>query len=1443
MGSSPNPLRLLAGLAVLATSATMPMAWGQEAQSSETRVVRAYFDDPLVAANAVISLEALESEYEKGYIVLRATEADIEAVRRAGMRVVDDDDYLSVALPSELPTKVVQGTISGFPCYRTVEETYASAQAIVDTYPELATWTVAGKSWKKERNASNGYDLMVLRLTNSATSGTKPALFITTAVHAREYATAELSTRFAEGLAESYETDADVRWLLDHQEVHIMLQANPDGRKRAEQGLWWRKNYNTNHCPDTTPGVDLNRNFPFKWGVTGSSTDQCSNVYRGSSAGSEPETQAIEDRLTTLFPDARGPEDDDPAPADKSGLFLDIHSHGRLILWPWGHTHDIPPNGAALQTLGRKLAFFNNHTPKQSIGLYPTSGTTADHAYGALGVAGFIYELGTQFFETCSYFNDTLLEDNLESLLYAFKATRTPYVIPSGPDVLGATLGGGASTTGVTAGTTVTLSGTFDDTRYRNNNGTEGSQNIAAGEYYVDTPPWATDATATAMAAADGTFDSTSEAATASVDTTGWTAGRHTLFVRAKDADDNWGAVSAVFLFIGAAPPAVPAAPTLTVGTEQLAASWTEPAGNGSPVTSYRLRYKPANRHFDWSTVDAGTAREFAITNLKGNRLVDVQVRAVNAIGSSAWSNAATASPDPNRAPEPVGTLADLTLQVVSGPSSVTVVDAFNDPEGDTLVYDASSSSPLVASATASGSEVIVTPVAGGMARITVTATDVGGSNTAAQQQIAVTVLGVPSVSISTERLTVNEGANEPYTVVLGAQPTGPVTVAARPPSGTDVSVLPDSLEFTALTWDTAQTVTVFAAEDGDTDSDAAVTVSHEVSGANYDSVMARSVEVTIVENDTPTLSVEDAEASEGSGAMTFGVELSLASSSEVTVDYATSDHSGSNAATSGSDYTATAGTLTFAAGSAQAHEIRVPVLDDDDDESEQERFTFTLASAANAVLAGGGSTLAARGTILDNDHPEVEVTFGASSYEAEEGSSVEVTVHLDRDPERMVEVPLEATHHGGATTADYTGIPSFVTFSSGKTEEAITVRATSDSDDDDGEAVVLRFGSLPARVTGSGATTVAIMDVDDGSDGLGGGGGGGGAPPPPDGDDDGDNQPPPPPLPEVSVVAAEASETRGAVVFDVRLSAASGSAVTVGYFTADGAGAAAARAASDYTATSGSLTFPAGSTAVRQVRVPVIDDRLYEPESETFTLTLRKPANATLAGGGSVLQVIGTIHDDDDGPPMAAFELSGAACESGLCRAVAGEPVRFRDASLGKALFRRWEFGDGESSQARGPEHAWLEPGFYDVILWVSDGERESRTSRKFLVEASEPAGSCVADAETLCLQDSRYAVRVDWWTAAGEGGAGSVVHEGTNDSGLFTFFSRENWEVLIKVLDGCALNRHVWVYGASTTDLGYSIRVTDTVTGKVKAYRNEPGHQAPAITDGVAFPEGCSR
>ena len=211
-------------------------------------------------------------------------------------------------------------------------------------------------------------------------------------------------------------------------------------------------------------------------------------------------------------------------------------------------------------------------------------------------------------------------------------------------------------------------------------------------------------------------------------------------------------------------------------------------------------------------------------------------------------------------------------------------------------------------------------------------------------------------------------------------------------------------------------------------------------------------------------------------------------------------------------------------------------------------------------------------------------------------------------------------------------------------------------------------------------------------------------------------------------------------------------------------------------------------------------------------------------------------------GRPRAAI-TTDAECDQSLCRARTGEQVSFSDASSGSVESRLWDFSDGQTSSSQSPEQVWSEPGFYQVALLVSDGSVKSTASLTFLVEAAEPAGTCVADDRTRCLHDSRFAVEMDWWNGDGRSGPGLVVHQGTNDSGLFYFFfeSGDNWEVLIKVLDGCSVNEHAWVYGASATTLGYRIRVTDTVTDTVREYVNENGRAADAITDSEAFAGIC--
>ena len=78
-------------------------------------------------------------------------------------------------------------------------------------------------------------------------------------------------------------------------------------------------------------------------------------------------------------------------------------------------------------TFGGKLAFFNDYEPKAAVGLYVTTGTTDDTYYGNYGVAASTFELETNFFQDCNTFENTILPDNLKSLMYAAMVSRTPY--------------------------------------------------------------------------------------------------------------------------------------------------------------------------------------------------------------------------------------------------------------------------------------------------------------------------------------------------------------------------------------------------------------------------------------------------------------------------------------------------------------------------------------------------------------------------------------------------------------------------------------------------------------------------------------------------------------------------------------------------------------------------------------------------------------------------------------------------------------------------------------------------------------------------------------------------------------------------------------------------------------------------------------------------------
>ncbi len=553
------------------------------AASADEWVVEAHFTDQAALQRAARHFDHVIVDRKRNMLRVETTGKGIEALEAEGLAVTVDTAATArleaanarVAavrdrLAREGKSTVVNGSgydsIPGYECFRTVEGTYATMDDLVTAHPDIASIDDIGPTWKKTQDSTQGYEMRAMHITNLATlpgDPDRPKFAAYFSIHAREYTPAEIGTRFSEWLVNNYGTDPEATWLVDHNDFHLIVMANPDARKEAEQQIYHRKNLDdaygdVNQCGDdefSQFGVDLNRNFPFHWNITlgqGSDDDSCSQTYHGPyltgsnhqqhiQGDPEPETVNLfgyvggtcaadgtcsgglfADRRTgTTDPiDCNGTgncDDGGAAPADTSGVFVDMHSNASLVLWPWGDTSNDSPNVTDLTTFGRRIAWFNGYTPEQSNELYFTDGTTDDSMYGLLGVASYTIETnGFDFFEDCATFESNTAPTNLEALRYISRSLHAPYQLPAGPDTVDVEI----STDLVVPGDTVAVTAHIDSSRFNQSNGTQTVNNIANAGLYVDVLPWDTDAVQP-MDPTDGAFDSPVETATANI-VAGW---------------------------------------------------------------------------------------------------------------------------------------------------------------------------------------------------------------------------------------------------------------------------------------------------------------------------------------------------------------------------------------------------------------------------------------------------------------------------------------------------------------------------------------------------------------------------------------------------------------------------------------------------------------------------------------------------------------------------------------------------------------------------------------------------------------------------------------------------------------------------------------------------------------------------------------------------------
>ena len=370
------------------------------------------------------------------------------------------------------------------------------------------------------------------------------------------------------------------------------------------------------------------------------------------------------------------------------------------------------------------------------------------------------------------------------------------------------------------------------------------------------------------------------------------------------------------------------------------------------------------------------------------------------------------------------------------------------------------------------------------------------GVSAGTQATVSITDDDGAGVTVSETVLNVGEGSSATYTIVLASQPTADVIVTINDLSNTDVTADPDNLTFTMSDWSSAQTVTVSAAQDTDA-VDETATVTHSVtSGDNsYNGAPAPSITVNVTDDDNRqvTVSYEPAMYTVAEGDMvTVTVTLNADPERTVVIPLTATPQGTATSA----DYSGVPASLTFTSGD-MSKTFTVTATDDViDDDGESVRLGFRMLPSG--VSAGSTATV----SITDNDDPQVTVSFGQATYTVVEGDMVTVTVRLSAEPARAVEIPIRATDQGGASSADYTGVPPSLSFNARDRSKSFSFSALEDDLGEDGERVLLAFETLPDGVSRGTPNEATVNLVDEpgvagSSPGRGGGGGGGGGPPP----------------------------------------------------------------------------------------------------------------------------------------------------------------------------------------------------------------------------------------------------------------------------------------------------------------------------------------------------------
>ncbi len=356
--------------------------------------IKINIDKNIISELSVLGIPIDDAYQLKNSLILEISETDIQKLHQNNilyeLLISDVADYYvkrnaessPVIRTEKTPENFNLGTMGG---YLTNSEMLAELDQMRTLYPNLIT---VKQSISSTFTTHEGNTIYYVKISdNPETNEEEPELLYTGMHHAREPMSMMHLIYYMWYLLENYETDPMSQYIVDNFELYFVPIVNPDGYLYNQQtnpngGGMFRKNRRNNG--DGTYGVDINRNYPYMWGIDdyGSSGNPDDETYRGPSEGSEPEVQAMMEFISN----------------NEFLILNNHHTYSNLMLYPYGYSEDaVNPELELFETYAQIMTQYNNFACGHAWDLlsYTVNGEANDWAYKTHGIYAFTAETGS----------------------------------------------------------------------------------------------------------------------------------------------------------------------------------------------------------------------------------------------------------------------------------------------------------------------------------------------------------------------------------------------------------------------------------------------------------------------------------------------------------------------------------------------------------------------------------------------------------------------------------------------------------------------------------------------------------------------------------------------------------------------------------------------------------------------------------------------------------------------------------------------------------------------------------------------------------------------------------------------------------------------------------------------------------------------------------------